>query len=71
MLHGIVSDIDMKSKTVTVDVTTSGCIGIRTFSFRDIDKRSFKTGDKVNFFIDSETCNGIGSDRIRDLWRVK
>lgn len=56
-LCGIVKDVDSRSGTVTVDVKSSGCRGIRTFKLSSsINIASFKVDEKRCFFIDSNIC---------------
>lgn len=56
-LCGIVKDVNSRSGTVTVDVRSSGCRGIRTFNLSSsINIASFKVDEKRCFFIDSNVC---------------
>jgi len=56
-LRGFVKDIDYGSGLVTVDVTTDGCTGIRTFRVDDVRKLDKDMIEKEIWFpIDSSTC---------------
>lgn len=55
-LTGIVKDIDHNAKKVVVDVKSSSCHGIRTFTLDDASKLDDFVNQKIDFSIDSSTC---------------
>jgi len=55
-LSGVVRSIDSLSSTVTVDVKSQGCKGVRNFEADDVSVFEHRLGKTVSFFIDSSTC---------------
>ena len=55
-LTGVIKSIDSGRKLVVVDVRTTGCEGVKTFSIDDLAKLWVPEGGVVKFYIDSENC---------------
>lgn len=64
-LTGLITKINYNAKQVQIDLLSKGCKGDRTFTFNDISifKKtegnkisSYNVGDKIIFYIDSESC---------------
>jgi hypothetical protein len=57
-LTGIVKDVDHLRKTVSIDVASSSCQGMKKFVVDDVDVFEGLVNARINFFIDSSVCKG-------------
>ncbi len=64
-LAGILKSIDHDRKTVVVDVLSANCHGTREFSVDDPNELNFYLGKRIEFSIDSATCD---SDTVYQLF---
>ncbi len=69
-LTGVVKDVDYELNQVVIDVSTLGCKGTKTFLGNNLNKYKLATGQKVDFYINSEHCPAREVGMIVDLWRA-
>ncbi len=55
-LNGIVKRVDVAKKTVTIDVLSTSCRGIRKFAVEKPLEFEDLEGDRIEYSIDSSTC---------------
>lgn len=55
-LTGTIKSVNAITGLVTVDVVSSGCLGMRTFKADDFEKLEDYLEQIISFFIDSNTC---------------
>ena len=68
-LTGIVKSLDIKTKTVIIDVKSSSCRGLRTFTVDNTADFQDLVLQKITFSIDSSICKRSETYRIT-VWRV-
>lgn len=59
LLTGVVRSIDTVTGTIWIDVTSEGCTGLRGFKVHEearVDLDTSLIGKRLNFLIDSSTC---------------
>ena len=65
ILGGVLKSIDYEGKTVTVDVKSAACPGLKRFAVDDISKiTSSQIGKKFVFLIDNSSCRGNRTYKI-------
>ncbi len=68
-LTGIVKSLNNKTRTAIIDVKSSSCRGLRTFTVDNPDVFQDLVDQKIIFSIDSSTCKRNETYRITG-WRV-
>ncbi len=68
-LTGIVKSLNVKTKTVVINVKSSSCRGLRTFAVDNPDDYQDLVDQKIIFSIDSSICKRNETYRITG-WRV-
>ena len=59
LLTGVVRSVDSNSGTISINVTSEGCKGIRDFKVHSDAAKDIETtliGKRMQFYIDSATC---------------
>jgi len=70
-LTGFVKSVDPKINTVVVDVKSSPCEGLRTFTADNAAELDDFVDQKVTFMIDSATCKKDDVYKMFTVRRVK
>jgi len=68
-LTGIVKSVNSKARTVIINVKSTSCLGLRTFTVDNVDDFQDLVDQKITFSIDSSICKRNETYRITG-WRV-
>ena len=68
-LTGVVKSLNIKTKTVIINVKSTSCIGLKTFAVDNADDFQDLVDQKITFSINSSTCKRNETYRIT-RWRV-
>lgn len=72
LVSGILKSIHHTSKTITMDVKSEGCRGIRRFRVDDPSDLDGYQGKRLAFYINSSTCKGNTIYKVvRTEWEKK
>jgi hypothetical protein len=63
-LTGVIRSMDLRAGTVTVDVKSQSCKGMRRFRFDNTIDMEGLEGKKISFSIDSSVCKAGGIYKI-------
>ncbi len=70
-LTGVIRSIDLRAGTVTVDVKSRSCKGVRRFKFDNTIDMEGLEGKKISFSIDSSVCKVGGIYKITAMTLVQ
>ena len=69
LLSGILKSVDTVKKTITINVTSSSCLGTRAFYAEDAFRYQGLVDAQINFQIDSSACKGDEVYKVLSLRR--
>ncbi len=69
-LTGTLNSVDVRSGTVTVNVKSQHCRGLRRFRAENVSDLEGEAGREITFFINSQSCRGGTIYTMRGVTRT-